>query len=138
MENKIMTNKFVLIGIVGVSVFILIFIITSFVIGNDIHSKCTTVIREYKSDCVSSMINVLNDENKTMRERNSAVWVLGQLGDRWALQALQKYYTGSIPPREPLDKTISQHELKKAIRLINGSLNLTTLIWKHNLPSEQE
>jgi hypothetical protein len=55
---------------------------------------------------------------------------LGQYGDNRALPALQNYYTGDIPEKEPLDKMISQYELKKAIKLAKGGLNITALFWR--------
>jgi len=55
---------------------------------------------------------------------------LGQLGDNRTLPVLQSYYTGDIPEREPLDKTISQYELKKAINLTSGGFNMSAIIWR--------
>lgn len=115
---------------IGLSI-ILLFIVVCFTwIGYEVKSQCQPAIREYNSDCVNSLIAVLNDEKKSFRTRNSAIWVLGQLGDRRALPVLQSYYTGTFPSREPLDQTISQYELKKAIKLAEGGFNITALFWR--------
>jgi len=55
---------------------------------------------------------------------------LGQLGDSRALPVLQGYYTGNIPSKESLDKTISQYELEKAIKLTSGGFNVTAIFWR--------
>jgi hypothetical protein len=59
-----------------------------------------------------------------MRHRNSAIWALGQLGDGRALPALERYYMGIIPDREPFDEMISQYELNKALHLAKGGTNI--------------
>jgi hypothetical protein len=46
------------------------------------------------------------------------------------LPVLEKYYTGDIPDREPLDRMISQYELKKAIDLASGGTNVASLLWR--------
>ena len=51
---------------------------------------------------------------------------------------LQAYYTGNIPPREPQDKTISQYELQKAIRLIESGFNPVALTWRNSLKINTE
>ncbi|HQM15819.1 MAG TPA: hypothetical protein PLM16_01280 [Candidatus Woesebacteria bacterium] len=55
------------------------------------------------------------------------------MGDKRAKSVLDKYYTGVIPDREPLDDTISQFELEKAIKLFNGGTNITAWIWRDRL-----
>jgi hypothetical protein len=72
----------------------------------------------------------LEDENRSFKARNSAIWALGQFGDSRALPVLEKYYTGNIPDREPLNGTISQYELKKAIKLAKGGTNISAFIWR--------
>ena len=73
---------------------------------------------------------VLADEDRSYRARNSAIWALGQLGDVRVLPLLESYFTGQIPEREPYDAGISQYELKKAIKLAGGGLNLTAWAWR--------
>jgi len=56
----------------------------------------------------------VGDETNSLEERNTAVWALGQIGDKKALEVLKKSYTG-----EPCDHTkyLCQHELEKATGL---------------------
>lgn len=126
-------QKLFYIGAVGVSIFLLFFIITCLWIGYEVKNQCQSAKREYGNDCVEALITLLNDENKGFRARNSAIWTLGQLGDGRALPILQGYYTDNIPPRESLDKSISQYELKKAINLTGGGFNITSFIWRNGL-----
>lgn len=111
---------------------LLFFIVVSFQIGHDVKSQCESSQSEYNGDCIDALITVLNYESKSFRARNSAIWALGQLGDKRTLPVLQKYYTGIIPSKEPLDKAISQYELKKAINLTSGGFNITAFIWRNN------
>lgn len=127
-------QKFIYICIIGVSIFLLFFVVSCCWIGYEVKSRCQEAEREYGGSCTEALINVLKDEKKSYRQRNSAVWALGQLGDSQALPILQSYYnTGNIPNRESLDKVISQYELKKAVNLTSGGLNITAIFWRYNL-----
>jgi hypothetical protein len=127
--NKIKEKLFYLIAI-GISIFFLFFFITTIWIGYEAKNLCQNAKWQYGGDCVEALIATLNDEHQGYRTRNHAIWALGQFGDSRALPILQKYYTGNIPDREPLDKTISQYELKKAVNLTNGGLNITAWAWR--------
>lgn len=124
---------------IGISIFVLFFIITNVWIGYEAKKICQEARWEYKkTDCVEALIDTLDDENQGYRTRNHAIWALGQFGDSRALPVLQKYYTGDIPDREPLDDMISQYELKKAINLANGGLNITAFLWRGFLKEKSE
>ncbi len=133
MKTKNIKQTILYIGAIGISIFLLFFVITCSWIGYEVKSQCQEAKREYGKNCVESLTILLDDEDKGFRARNDAVWALGQLGDSQALPVLQNYYTGNIPEREPLDKSISQYELKKAINLINGGINVTAFIWRATL-----
>jgi hypothetical protein len=130
MKIKNLKALFFYIIAVGISIFFLFFIVTCSWIGYEVKNQCQEAKREYGGDCVESLITLLNDKNKGFRSRNDAIWALGQLGDNRALSILQNYYTGNIPPREPLDESISQYELKKAINLTNGGINIGAWVWR--------
>lgn len=130
--NKTLKQKLFFISAVGVGIFLLFFVITGVWIGYEVKSRCQEAKREYRGDCVEALITLLKDENKGFRSRNDAIWALGQFGDSRALPVLQGYYTGIIPDREPLGKTISQYELKKAINLTSGGFNMTAIFWRYS------
>jgi hypothetical protein len=94
-----------------------------------LHS-CEYAKREYSGKCVHALMKMLDDTSQPYALRNSAIWALGQLGESEALPTVQKYYTGNIPPREPIQKTISQYELQKSIRLLSGKPNIFAFFWR--------
>ena len=114
--------------LVVVSIFTFIFIVTCNLIGFDVSQRCQIAQDRYEGDCVEALISYLNDEKNSYQSRNSAIWALGQLGDERALPALKNLFTGDIPEKEPLNKNISQYELKKAINLSSGGFNITKLV----------
>lgn len=119
--------------VLGVGFIVLVFLITSTWIGVSVHEKCLVAEGKYGGDCVESLMATLDDQVASNRERNYAIWALGQLGDERALPVLNKYYTGVIPDREPYDMTLSQYEMKKAIKLLDGGFNATAPVWRGGL-----
>lgn len=115
---------------ISICVILLFFVITGTLIGHEVKSRCRVATHKYGGDCVEALMSQLADENQGYRARNDAVWALGQIGDDRALPILQTYYDGNIPNREPHDKSISQYELKKAINLTKGGLNISACIWR--------
>ena len=130
MKTKLFTEKLFYVVAVGISIFLLFFIIACSWIGYEVKDQCQEAKIEYNGNCVESLIKLLDDKNQGFRARNDAVWALGQLGDSRALPVLQSYYTGNIPKRESLDRGISQYELKKAIDLAGGGLNISAFCWR--------
>jgi len=118
-------------AVLGVGFFILMFLITSTWIGVSVEEKCKVAQGKYLGDCVDALIETLDDGDNSYRERNGAIWALGQLGDKRAMETVEKYYTGDIPSREPYDEGLSQYEMKKALNLINGGINLTHPVWSN-------
>jgi hypothetical protein len=128
-EKEKIKRWFLYSAIVGVGFFILVFLITCTFIGVDVRERCLAAKAKYSGDCVQALTQTLDDESNTFRERNYAIWSLGQLGDSRATEVVSKYYTGNIPDREPYDDGLSQYEMKKALKLLNGGFNITHLIW---------
>lgn len=116
--------------VLGVGFFVLIFLITSTWIGVSVKQRCTRAEGKYGGDCVEAMVELVQDEEESYRERNYAIWALGQLGDKRALPVLEGKYTGVIPEREPYDEGISQYELKKAIKWMSGGVNISAMVWR--------
>ena len=131
MKIQIIKERFYYAAAIGISIFLLFFVITCTWIGYDVNNQCINAKRQYSGDCVEALSSLLKDENRDFHLRNSAIWALGQLGDKRALPTLQSLYTGNIPERESLYKTISQYELKKAINLTGGGTNISALVWRH-------
>ncbi len=131
---KNIKNKLMYFLVVGIGVFGLLFLITNVWIGYSAKNICQEAKWEYhNNDCVTALSLQLDDEKQGFRTRNHAIWALGQFGDSRALPILEKYFTGNIPDREPLDQMISQYELKKAINLAKGGTNITAFFWRFDL-----
>lgn len=113
---------------------LLAFVIGTTWIGFSIASLCQDSQREYGGTCTQALTSLLQDDTRGFRVRNDAIWSLGQLQATSALPILEDYYTGQIPAREPLDQSISQYELKKAIRLLQGAPNNPAIFWRHAFP----
>ncbi|MBP7842790.1 HEAT repeat domain-containing protein [Candidatus Woesebacteria bacterium] len=130
MITNTLKEKVLYVLAIGLSIFLLFAFIGSVWIGHEAKSLCQTAVWQYGGDCTQALLSQLDDEHQGYRNRNHAIWALGQSGDSRALSTLEKYYTGAIPDREPLDETISQYELQKAIKLVKGGTNISSLIWK--------
>ncbi|MBU1033647.1 HEAT repeat domain-containing protein [Patescibacteria group bacterium] len=128
--NKNMQQSILFLMALGVSIFMLFFVITCTWIGYSIKDNCRLAKGKYEGNCTKALISTLEDESNDFRERNNAIWALGQLGEESAAPVLEKLYTGNIPDREPLDQVISQYELKKALKLTKGGFNISALVWK--------
>jgi hypothetical protein len=78
--------------------------------------------QQYPGDRVEALITYVKSEDHSLRQRNYAVWALGQIGDKRALPVLKQFYTGG-----PCDHAhcLCQYELQKAIKLCEGSFNAT-------------
>jgi hypothetical protein len=93
-----------------------------------IQSGLNEISREAQSahphpgDNIGALIEVTQTESHTLKERNRAVWALGQARDDRALPVLRQFRTGNDCDH---DHALCQHELEKAINLCSGqTLNL--------------
>lgn len=121
---------------IAAGVFLLIFVVACSWIGYEVKRTCRDARQEYAGDCVEALVQVVSDESQSYPRRNAAVWSLGQLGDARALPVLKQYFTGIMPEREPLDTVMSQYELRKAIALAEGGVNITAPFWRSGFLSQ--
>jgi hypothetical protein len=115
---------------ISVSIALLFFVVMVSWIGYEVKQQCRQARTAYGGDCVAALANLLEDESRSFRDRNEAVWALGRLGDQRALPALERYYTGRILSRESLDHTLSQYELRKAVNLSAGGGSPMAWLWR--------
>jgi hypothetical protein len=109
---------------------VLLFLITLSSIYLSVAKTCKEGKQQYEGDCVQAMIHRLNSPNFTAREKNKAIWVLGQLADKRALPELTKRFSGIPEHKEPLGEKISQYELYKAIKWCENG-NSTSFMYKY-------
>lgn len=114
----------------GLFVFVSFFVSSGFVIGQGVKEQCKLAQQHYHGDCVEVLIAVVDNEDENFKKRNSAIWALGQLGDSRAESILLKYYEEDMLDKQPLDETLSQYEIRKALKLVRGGFNATAIIWR--------
>ncbi|MFA5134984.1 MAG: hypothetical protein WC505_04340 [Patescibacteria group bacterium] len=115
---------------IGFATFMLIFLISVTIIGYSVKQQCQIAQAKYAGDCVAALCSYLDDTTNSFRSRNSAVWALGQLGDERSRTVLEKWYTGYGGERISLSNGLSQYELRRAIRYLDGYPNITTFFWR--------
>jgi len=132
MKLKKSLKKFIVCLIaLGVVFFIAVFLITSVLIGRSVRGRCALAQEKYSGSCVETLTSVLANPESPYVDRNHVVWALGQLGDKEALPVLKRYYQGFVPDyREPYNEELSQYELSKAIKLLEGGWNLSAWVWR--------
>ena len=96
---------------------LILFFYSFLVIYSGVKTNCLKAQNEYKEDCVDSLMRLVKAENKTLREKNSAIWTLGQLADKKALPLLYELEK-SLPEqgRCGYDKFLCKYEVEKAIK----------------------
>jgi hypothetical protein len=103
------------------------FLVVGFSIGAGVRDISERALRDHPGDKVAALMALVESEAYSFRERNRAIWALGQLGDPRALPLLQKLSMGRTS-----DETVAlyQYELKKAIALCRGGTNISALVWR--------
>lgn len=109
--------------IILVSIVVLVIASGFFWIYYTVSKTCDSAREKHGGKCQKALIKVLEDEKASPREKNDAIWALGQMAESESLSALEKIYVGKVPEgREPLNKVVSQYEIEKAIRWVkNGN-----------------
>lgn len=65
--------------LLGVSIGVLSISVSLIWIRNEVVSQCHSAISDYGGDCVEALEQLVVDQDRGFRNRNSAVWALGQL-----------------------------------------------------------
>ncbi len=93
-----------------------------FSIRSSVKEISAKAVQEYPGDRIEALMTYVEAKNHSLRQRNRAVWALGQIGDSRALPVLERYRTG-----KPCDHTseLCQREVGKAIKACEGSFNAT-------------
>ncbi|MFC1626685.1 HEAT repeat domain-containing protein [Patescibacteria group bacterium] len=134
-KHKIKIQSLVIYGLLvffGISIIMLFSV--SLWIGFGLQTRCNAAKLHYKGDCVEALTSYVDDkENRTLQERNNAIWALGHIGDKRALPVLEKYSVGGECDHE---RYVCQYELEKAKGFINGKVNIPRFIWNSIVPLE--
>lgn len=71
----------------------------------------------HPGDDVAAMLEYVQTDSHSLRDRDLVVWALGQARDSRALPVLESYYTGDKCDH---DRYLCQGELAKAMKLCRG------------------
>jgi hypothetical protein len=94
-------------------------------IGSGVHAASEAALLGQPGDRVLALMAYVESPKHTLRERNRAVWALGQVGDARALPVLETHFTGRDCEH---GRALCQHELRKAIRLCRGTTNIASFV----------
>ncbi|HLD11298.1 MAG TPA: HEAT repeat domain-containing protein [Patescibacteria group bacterium] len=88
-----------------------------FIIQKDVKAACLKAKTFYQKGCVESLIQAVQSDDYSYREKNTAVWALGQIADKKALPFLTEL-ASSLPEQERChyDEFICAYEVQKAIK----------------------
>ncbi len=115
-----------ILGIVA-ALIILAFIGLEGLIGVGVEHDSQNAMRAFPGDRIEALIAVVDCQGCDLRNRNQAVWALGQLRDKRALPVLYKYRTGKKCDHF---RFICQYELAKAIRWTEGNAYVAPQLWR--------
>jgi heme/copper-type cytochrome/quinol oxidase subunit 2 len=127
-QKPVRKSKKWLIALIVVPILIVFtYLIICWNIGAGVRSISKIALRNHPGNQVSALMALVESEQHGYRERNLAIWALGQLGDSRALPLLERLYTGKASD-EMVE--LSQYEIKKAIALCKGGLNISAIMWR--------
>lgn len=98
------------------------------IIGQGVKKAVAFAQAEEQGRPVESLIQVASSENYGLKERNRAIWALGQLGDPKALPALEGLLTHRACDH---GTSVCQKEVRKAVEGCRGGTNLSAPVWRH-------
>ena len=123
-SSRIATIKKVLIygALICFAFLFIAFLWVCFDIRSGVKKISAEATQQYPGDRVEALIAYVKSDDHNLRQRNFAVWALGQIGDKRALPVLKQFYTGGPCDH---DHYLCQYELQKAIKLCEGNFNAT-------------
>jgi len=100
-------------------------------ISSDVRAACHEARQEFAGDCVEALMAYASSDQHTFKERNDAIWALGEIGDKRALPSLEKLlHTEKLCPSPcNVSTRMCQYSVEKAIRLCEG-LNIARWVWR--------
>lgn len=112
---------------IAAGILMVLYLGASIMIGLGVNRTSRDAMAQFDGDRIEALIALADCDDCSLKDRNHAVWALGQLKDKRALPILYKYRTG-----EPCDhsRQICQHEISKAIRWAEGNYYMVPQIWR--------
>lgn len=132
LEKKTTLRKIILsVILIGLAAFIILFAISLLMIYSDVESICEIASNKFESDNIEALISLIESDEFSYKQKNKAIWALGQIGDKRALPLLRKLDTDEIQ-KKPYDsnKNIVQYSVEKAIRQIDSDFIVTRWMYR--------
>jgi hypothetical protein len=109
--------------------------VAELMIGPAVRSFSQTAQAQFHGKRIEALTAMVDCESCSLRDRNYAVWTLGQLDDPRALPVLEKYYAGA---KGYQPNNLSQDRLRIALRhLRHEDYNrFESVLWRWMLPVE--
>ncbi|MCP3929556.1 MAG: hypothetical protein GY705_10685 [Bacteroidetes bacterium] len=86
-------------------------------IKTDVNKICKIATHQYSGDKVEALTVLLQSDKQSLKEKNQAIWALGELKDERAVSLLKKLRNGEECDHS---KFVCQYELDKALQKIEG------------------
>jgi HEAT repeat protein len=103
------------------------YLLISWRIGVGVDAMVSLAQEQHAGPPVEALVAYAGSDANPLRQRNRAVWALGQLGD----SAAQPFLAAQLEDRPCAhDSTLCQRELRKAVELCSGEPNITAAIWR--------
>ena len=131
-KNKTCSRKFISrVILIGLAIFIIVFAISLHMIYSGVKSICEIATNKFEPDNVLALISLIESDEFPFKQKNKAIWALGQIGDKRALPLLRQLDTDEIQEK-PLnsDMYIVQYSVEKAIRQINSDFIVTRWMYR--------
>jgi hypothetical protein len=120
-RKKLLTGAIVICVVLAV-----LFAATMYQIFSSVRGVCRSATARYPGDNVEALIALIESDDASFREKNQAIWALGQIGDDRALPVLRKLDSEEPQPKPyNADAYIVQYSVEKAIRQIEGGFIMT-------------
>lgn len=107
--------------IIFLSLLLIIFLITLSLtfwkIYKGVKTICIKAKEEYHYNCTNSLISLIQSEDKSFKEKNSAIWALGQIADSKTLPFLYRLRE-ELPNQDKCNHNnfLCKYEIQKAIK----------------------
>ncbi|OGD13555.1 MAG: hypothetical protein A2V76_06385 [Candidatus Aminicenantes bacterium RBG_16_63_14] len=113
--------------VAGAGILILAYGVMCLAIGAGVDDALEKARGRFSENDTDGLVAMMNSSDIPLKDRNLAVWALGQLGDTRATASLEMLLTG-----KPCDhaSAVCQRGLKKAIRQCRGGVNISSWAWK--------
>lgn len=125
-RKKVLTGLIVACAIVAI-----LFAVTMYQIFSSVRGLCMAATAGHAGDSVEALIALVESDSASFREKNQAIWALGQIGDDRALPLLKRLDTDEVQSKPyNADAYIVQYSVEKAIHHIESRFSLTRWMYR--------